>query len=134
VAEAYWPQMTHPLLGAAMQRTMGVNPFGRPWIAPEGEVAETWRGNYAVQRNSSGQVIGVRQMQGNWQPPLAGFLLNQAIPQTTMLFDPWQHSFKQRAIALTGASLRDYDAASTAYYSQQAELEALTRAMGTPPA
>ena len=137
VAEGYWPQVTNPLLGLAIQRTTGLDPFGHPWRADPSQVTEVAGKQYAIVRNPDGTVAGVRQLEGQWQPPLAGALMNTFMPQAGLFFNPWETSYLKRVTALSGVTLRggpfsDYDPATSAYYELRSRLDALKRAASAP--
>jgi hypothetical protein len=137
VTEAYWPQLTNPLFGFAIQRTTGVNPFGKPWYPPPGTVVETaGGGRFQILRDGDGNFTGVRQMEGQWEPPLAEALISTASPQLGLLpmFDPWDRAFGRRIASLaTGASFSSFNPAEAQYYAVRDYMAALKRGASTPP-
>lgn len=134
VTQTYAPQVTNPVLGLAVQRMTGTNPFGREWTnePPGGSVTLFGGERYVIHRNAAGQVTGV-QPAGDWAPPLYESILG-IVPQAAMIFDPFDRSVAKRiAGPLTGLSFPNYDPATAQYYAVKDQLAALKAAVRTPP-
>lgn len=133
VTQAYAPAISHPLLGLAVQRLTGTNPFGRKWTnEPPGGSVELFGGDrYVIHRDANGNVTGV-QPAGDWAPPLYESILG-IVPQAAMIFDPFDRAVAKRiAGPLTGLSFPNYNAETAQYYAVKNQLAALKQAMGTP--
>lgn len=129
VTQAYAPAITNPLLGVAIQRLTGTNPFGQQWVAP-GKVFETQSGQkYEILRNPDGSYAGVKPVTGNWEPPLTETVLSM-VPQWGLVtgWSPFkQKSFPARAAGFAGVSIsHGLTAQQYAYYQALNAAQAMT--------
>jgi hypothetical protein len=129
ISESYAPALTNPLLGLAVQRLTGTNPFGEAWTAPPGTLVETYGGSqYEIMRNPDGSFAGVRPIDGVWQPPLMRAVMNM-VPQYGLITGDtlWKDkSFPLRALGMSGVSVSDFDQRAYQDYLATDQERALT--------
>jgi len=129
VTDAYLPALMNPLLGLAIGRLTGANPFGEPWRAAPGTLVETHSGSqYEILHNPDGSYAGIRPVTGNWEPPLMDTIMHM-VPQYGLIFGggPFKpKSLPLRALGMSGLSVSDFDQPNFAYQEALNQMEALT--------